>query len=251
MEKTKNISVVIPTYNRPNEINKTINNVLQQTFKPYEIIVVDDNSSSKLKLIKNKKIKYIKLKKNLGVASARNIGAKKAQSKFLAFLDDDDKWPKNYLEKIIKENNLIKKKIYLSKINIIRNKKQILYKNPYSKLLLKKLFLYNPGVTGSNIVIDKNLFFKIGGYNKNLYVCEDKGLIIDSILKNQDREIHVQKNNFIIYKKSSNSFSQKKNLIKSKISILNVYKNKIPIKIKLVMYFQIILLFFLNLFKKS
>ena len=96
----------------------------------------------------------------------------------------------------------------------------------------------------------KKTFFKIGGYNKNLYVCEDKGLIIDVIIKKINNEIFVQRDNFIIYKQGLNSLSQKKNLIKSKLSLLKVYKKTIPTVIKLKIYLQILLLFFINTFKK-
>lgn len=60
----------------------------------------------------------------------------------------------------------------------------------------------------------------------------------------------MQRDNFIIYKHGSNSLSQKKNLIKSKLSLLKVYKKTIPTVIKLKIYLQILLLFFINTFKK-
>ena len=250
MKNKKNFfSVIIPTYNRPKTLLKSINSVLNQNFKNFEIIVVDDCSKLDLKINK-KKIRYMKLKKNSGVSISRNIGAKISKGKFLAFLDDDDKWPKDYLLKTFKKIQLTKKKIFLSKIKIRRKGKLELFKNSYSKLILNKLFLYNPGITGSNLVIEKKTFFKIGGYNKNLYVCEDKGLIIDVIIKKINNEIFVQRDNFIIYKQGSNSLSQKKNLIKSKLSLLKVYKKTIPTVIKLKIYLQILLLFFINTFKK-
>jgi hypothetical protein len=73
---------------------------------------------------------------------------------------------------------------------------------------------------------------------------------IDVIIKKINNEIFVQRDNFIIYKQGSNSLSQKKNLIKSKLSLLKVYKKTIPTDVKLKIYLQILLLFFINTFKK-
>ena len=110
--KKKFFSVIIPTYSRPKALLRTVKSVLNQNFKNIEIIVVDDGSKIS-PIIDKKKIKYVKLKKNYGVSIARNIGAKIAKGKFLAFLDDDDKWPKNYLSKTFKKIKLTEKKVFL------------------------------------------------------------------------------------------------------------------------------------------
>ncbi|WP_312518694.1 glycosyltransferase [Anaerospora sp.] len=105
MEDNK-ISVIIPAYNREKTIEYAINSVLEQTYLPYEIIVVDDCSTDNTKTIvanikKNSikvKIHYICLKANAGAQVARNEGVKFARGKWIAFLDSDDIWEKNKLE---------------------------------------------------------------------------------------------------------------------------------------------------------
>jgi glycosyltransferase involved in cell wall biosynthesis len=93
------VSVIIPTYNREDYVVKTLDSVLCQNFKDYEIIVVDDgstdNTGEKLKKYKDK-IKYI-YQKNSGVSAARNKGISQAKGEWLAFLDSDDEWDSDYL----------------------------------------------------------------------------------------------------------------------------------------------------------
>ncbi len=93
------ISVVIPTYNREEFVLKAVHSVLAQTFTDYEIIVVDDGSTddtkNRLESYKGN-IRYF-YQENGGVSSARNKGVQKARGEWLAFLDSDDEWTKDYL----------------------------------------------------------------------------------------------------------------------------------------------------------
>jgi len=103
-------SVVIPLYNKEKEVTNTLKSVLNQTYKADEIIVVDDGSTDNSKEVV-KKIKEVKLIKqeNCGVSCARNRGVEEAKNEYICFLDADDLWMSDKLEKQIKfmnENNL-------------------------------------------------------------------------------------------------------------------------------------------------
>ena len=91
----------MPNFNSEKYIKSAINSVLNQTFKKWELIIVDDNSNARtvkiLKNYKNKKIKLIFLKKNKGAAYCRNLAIKNSTGKYLAFLDSDDVWNKKKL----------------------------------------------------------------------------------------------------------------------------------------------------------
>jgi glycosyltransferase involved in cell wall biosynthesis len=101
--KTPTISVIIPTYNREKLIIKALESVLNQTYTDFEILVIDDastdNTESEIKKLNNDKIIYYKLDKNGGQCIARNFGIKRANGKFIAFLDSDDEWLPTKLEK--------------------------------------------------------------------------------------------------------------------------------------------------------
>lgn len=92
------ISVIIPTYNRVNNVGNAINSALAQTYPNIEIIVVDDGSTDNTEdLIKNfPQVQYVK-KPNGGQASARNMGLKHSKGQYIASLDSDDIWHPNFL----------------------------------------------------------------------------------------------------------------------------------------------------------
>ena len=98
-------SVVIPTYNNKDYLKKAIQSVLNQSFKEYEIIVVDNFSSDGTeKLISNmneKKITFVKKDNNGVIARSRNLGINQSKSKWVAFLDSDDAWYPDRLKKYI------------------------------------------------------------------------------------------------------------------------------------------------------
>lgn len=94
------ISVVIPLYNKAQSIKNTLNSVSSQSFKDFEIVVVDDGSTDGsadvVTQIKDNRIRLIR-KENGGVCSARNRGIKEAKYDYIALLDADDEWDKDYL----------------------------------------------------------------------------------------------------------------------------------------------------------
>ncbi|MDD5151450.1 MAG: glycosyltransferase family A protein [Flavobacterium sp.] len=102
------ISVIIPVYNAQNTIVRALESVINQTVKPFEIIIVNDGSSDQSLVILNKYIvdhplyNFILInKKNGGVSSARNEGLKVAKGDLVSFLDSDDEWLINKTEKQI------------------------------------------------------------------------------------------------------------------------------------------------------
>ena len=89
------ISIIMPVYNKMNYLNKSINSILNQTFKDFELIIVDDGSSDdSLKICneffrKDNRVKIISIN-NSGVSNARNIGLQHAKGKYIQFIDGDD-----------------------------------------------------------------------------------------------------------------------------------------------------------------
>jgi glycosyltransferase involved in cell wall biosynthesis len=106
------VSVVIPTYSRNEMLIRAIESVLNQSYKNFEIIVIDDNDEKSEFRIKtefimkryeqNPKIRYIKNKVNLGGAGSRNVGILQANGKYIALLDDDDEYLPNNIESLLK-----------------------------------------------------------------------------------------------------------------------------------------------------
>lgn len=101
------VSIVVPVFNAANYITETIETVLSQTYDNWELILVNDCSSDDSKekakrYLKDKRIKWQDLAENNGAATARNEGVKSACGRYIAFLDADDLWKKDKLEKQVK-----------------------------------------------------------------------------------------------------------------------------------------------------
>lgn len=100
------VSIIMPSYNTGQYIEETIQSVLKQTYTNWELIIVDDcstdNTDEVVKpFLSNEKIRYIKNEKNSGAAISRNRALRESKGKWIAFLDSDDLWEQQKLEKQI------------------------------------------------------------------------------------------------------------------------------------------------------
>lgn len=147
------VSVIIPTYNRSHLLPRAIDSVLSQTFTNFELIIIDDGSTDGTKEVvskyqkKDNRIKYIKHEINMGGNKARNTGIKSSRGDYISFLDSDDEWLPNKLEKQL---NIFKKSknqnlgfVYCRDISIKNNKKSYNKNQIYSGNILKNLLADN------------------------------------------------------------------------------------------------------------
>jgi glycosyltransferase involved in cell wall biosynthesis len=214
-------SVIITTFNRDKFLKRAFNSVINQSEKPKEIIIINNGNfkykSNDFIYNKNFKIKLIIInnKKNLFPAKARNLGAGIAKHKYVCFLDDDDKWEINYLKEAM---NILKKKkpdLILSKIFIGKK----IFKDP-TNFSLNDILIKNPGVTGSNIIINKKTFFQLNGYDSNLEPSEDKSIVIEALIKNKRIIISKKK----VFFSNHNQTRLTTNNLKLSIGVKNFYK---------------------------
>ena len=102
---TPSISIIMPAYNSRSTIGESIQSVVNQTFSDWELLIIDDCSPESMKDIAesfhDERIRYIRLLKNSGVVAARNTGIVQAKGRYIAFLDSDDLWLPEKLEKQI------------------------------------------------------------------------------------------------------------------------------------------------------
>lgn len=107
-ESSDLVSIIIPVYNSEKFIDDTIKTVQNQTYKNWELILVNDCSTDnginiiKKYIDKDERMKLINLEQNSGTATARNVGIKNAEGRYITFLDADDLWDKEKLEKQVK-----------------------------------------------------------------------------------------------------------------------------------------------------
>ncbi len=175
------VSIIIPTYNRAHLINRAIKSVLSQTLQNFEIIVVDDNSNDNVEEIvkgfNDERIIYVLHKKTRGGSAARNTGIKKSRGKYIAFLDDDDKWLPAKLEKQIE-------KFYSSsdKVALIYGWAEIRDENGKLSKELKPgrrgetltQILKGNFLPSSTVVVKRECFNNVGLFDEEFKSCQDR-----------------------------------------------------------------------------
>ena len=179
MEKNPKVSVIIPTYNSAQFIAETLESVFAQTYKDYGVIVVDDGSTDNTKEVLKpymSKIRYI-YKENGGAASARNVGIKNAQGEYIAFLDSDDLWLPEKLEKQIEYFGK-HPQIDMVFANCIRFGEEVSNVRNDTKFISNDMFVniwwYNI-VPTSTVMLRKSCFEKVGLFDeaRELETTED------------------------------------------------------------------------------
>ncbi len=165
-------TVVIPTYNRSNLIEKTIRSVLSQSFTDFELLVVDDGSTdqteSVVKSISDSRLVYYK-KENAERAAARNFGAKHAKGQYVTFLDSDDLFFPNHLSEaysFINKNSNPPAFFQAYELQLHNNTKKISFEADTINQLLS---------TKGNIMSCQGVFLKQDVAKKNLF-NEDRAL---------------------------------------------------------------------------
>ena len=183
------ISVVIPTYNRYEFLKRALKSVFKQTYQPSEVIVIDDGSVDNTSQIEKDfpSIKYF-YQENQGVSCARNVGINKASHRWITFLDSDDEWEKEKLEKQVafhKENQ----NIFMSYTDEkwIRDEKEVKIPKKFKKYggYIFEECLSHCIIAPSASIVHKDLFDKVGLFDEELEVCEDYDLWLRIALENE------------------------------------------------------------------
>lgn len=161
------VSIITPVYNCEKLLPKTIECVMNQTYKNWELLLVDDctqdNSAKVIKeyIKKDKRIKYFKLEENSGAAIARNKALKESNGRFIAYLDADDLWKKEKLENQVKfmlDNNYAFTCTDYEKIDEDGNSLNKVIKIPAK--VNYSLFLRNTIIQTVGVMVDTNLVEK-------------------------------------------------------------------------------------------
>ena len=176
------VSVIVPTYNRAEFLNRALMSVVKQTVKCSEIIVVDDGSTDDTANLLHKFSRTIEIplkiirQENKGPAAARNLGITSAKQEYVAFLDSDDHWNKRKIEiqyKILQDNpeyfiSHTKEKWLRRGAHLNQKKKHIPRHGDIFDHCLQLC-----GVGMSTVMIRSDLFEKIGLFDENIRCCED------------------------------------------------------------------------------
>lgn len=184
------VSVIIPTYQRANLVPLAIKSVLAQTYQDYEIIVVNDGSTDNTKEVLAKFVPQIIAihQENRGLSAARNTGIKASQGKYIAFLDDDDRW---LPEKLAKQIPILETKpkvgLVFSDTFAVDNQDKVLGKssesNPQPKVKVSWTLFEQNFIPVVTVVLRRACLDEVGLFDESLTACEDYDLWLRIIEK--------------------------------------------------------------------
>lgn len=231
------ISVVIPSYNHEKYIKKAIDSVLEQTYKDFELIIIDDCSSDKSKKIiekyQDKKIKKLYNDKNLGAVETLNSLIEMAKGEYIALLNSDDYWEKNKLEKqvdILDSNNSIAACFtwadFIDSNNklIIQDQPNIFQKrNRKQEEWLRYFFDYGNCLCHPSVMIRKKVYEQIGKYNKIFRQLPDYDFWVRLIKK---YNIHIIEENLTHFRILENE-QKNASYLNDKNKNLIIYENQL------------------------
>ena len=202
------VSIIIPYYKKKDYIKKTINSILKQTYKKFEIIIINDEpgelSKNILSFLKKKdsRIKIINNKKNIGAGKSRNKGINIAKGKYIAFIDSDDLWKKN---KLLKQIEFMRKKnIEISHTSYeIIDDDLVTRGTRQAKLMNYKKLIKSCDIGLSTVIIKKSLIKNLRF--PNLKTKEDYVLWLE--IAKKGKTIHALNTKLTQWRKSKNSLS--------------------------------------------
>ncbi len=190
-------SVILPVFNRRNKISEAIQSVLNQSYTNWELLVIDDCSTDDTANIilayTDSRINYLKNLKNQGPAGSRNNGIKNAKGKIISFLDSDDQYFPDFLEKTFQVLKLVN-----PNVGFIWTGLEVIYSSG------KKIELWVPEITvspyytflkelrigtNSGLSIRKEVFDECGGFNESLTAAEDTELLLRIVRKYQFTQV--------------------------------------------------------------
>lgn len=168
------VSVIVPVHNSSKYLKECIDSIINQTYKDLEIIIIDDNSTDdSLKIIKaykDKRIKLICLDKNSGAAVSRNKGIDASTGSYICFIDSDDYW---YKEKIEKQIKFIKDKEFIYGNYAFLKGKKVTHHTNVPRTITYNEALKNTTIFTSTVMFNMNYLKKEDIYFPNLKRGQD------------------------------------------------------------------------------
>ncbi len=213
-------SVIITTFKRPQFLREAIESVLKQSFRDFELIVVNDDPAGAevqeiVSSFRDPRIVYVKNKTNLGSAKSLNVGLGKAKGKYIAILDDDDVWLSS--EKLKEQVGFLEKykKHVLVGTNFVAvdaesGREIIKSRIPATDGELRKKFFKNNPFAHSSVMFRKETAVSVGGYDESLLRGKDYDLWLKLAKKGK---VAVLREHFLKYREAG---YESRNLVKQR-----------------------------------
>lgn len=177
------ISVVLPTYNRAGLLKRALSSIISQTYPHWEVLVVDNNSTDNTDQVvhdfNDERIRLLKVDNYGVIALSRNVGIREAAGEYIAFLDSDDWWKPNKLEKSLAYLENGKDVVYHDLLVVAKRNQRVLWRKARTRTLkipiFKDLITNGNALNNSSVVLRKKILEDIGGLSedRNLVSIED------------------------------------------------------------------------------
>ncbi len=174
------VTVLMPLYNGEKYIEETMKSILFQSYKNFELLIIDDgstdNSINKIKMFSDKRINFIKNNNNIGQTKTLNKGIRLAKGKYIARIDQDDVNHKERLDlqvKYLEENPEIA--LIGTSINFIDHKGEHLINRESIKghTQIINYFCVDNQIPHSSAIFRRNIAIQLNGYSENYKICQD------------------------------------------------------------------------------
>jgi glycosyltransferase involved in cell wall biosynthesis len=233
------VSVILPTFNRSSTLGRAIKSVLVQSYKDFELIVVDDGSIDntedmvKTLMLCDSRIRYLRLQTNNGLCRARNTGIRAASGTYMAFQDSDDEWLQGKLSKQMEIMQELPDKVgivYCFMYRVQRDGSKKIFNSiqfmPDDPDLYRKGLMYAfHGIPMQACLIRKSVFDKCGYFDEHLKVLEDTEFLMRT---SENYDFFCITEPMANYYDSADGLTKNKSeFLKSSIYIFNKYYNDI------------------------
>lgn len=180
------VSVVIPTCDRDELLQITLDSVFSQSVAPVEIIIVDNGYRNACYRF-DERIVMVRTAPRIGPSRARNIGGRAATGDLIAFLDDDDLWLPDYLEQVTRRFKETPADAVLGRLmRKPQGSNALPYKQFPSEIRdQRKVFFSNPGFGGQNLTIRREVFLALEGFDERMPASEDRDLAARMLMSNK------------------------------------------------------------------
>lgn len=217
------VSIILPTYNRAHLIKESINSVLQQTYPDFELLIIDDgsddNTAEVISAISDNRVRYFKIAHEGHIGKLKNFAIQHSAGDFIAFIDSDDLWKSNKLEKqmqlfaqhpyigfsVTDVTTFSRDKVLIDHSYKLTNTVECI--NIFERLINNQFLVYNP-----TLIMRKECFLEVGHFNEEMmcgghhFVMRlayffDAGIIYDTLVlrrvhdSNISEQLHAENYN--------------------------------------------------------
>jgi glycosyltransferase involved in cell wall biosynthesis len=187
------VSAIITTKDRPHFIDRSAASVLAQTHRPLQVIIVDDGSEVPIErasfvVPEDVQLTILRNERSAGVSAARNRGVNSSEGEFVAFLDDDDRWLPQKLERQVQRLRACSPQVKACgcQLTVVDDDGALVAKpdRPNSREdIIVSLVLADENITPSTLMFERRSFIDLGGYREDMPAAEDREFLLRFLLK--------------------------------------------------------------------